>query len=876
MRGKDPTVRTCLCGLMCVLVIVGAAAAGDAAPTTILDEGSSWRAFVVWRTPVVREGEALVPGPNDSYGPSFVVQTPDPPAGWTAPDFDDTTWSRLRVSTHNRVVYGFDGGGGPAMAVQCLRGKFHVADPAAVKGMNLTLEYRGGVVVYLNGREIARRHLPAGDLGADTPAEDYPHEAFEFEPGKCIMGHAVHAGGSIQRNPEELALRLRRIEPIAIRSADLRKGTNVLAVEVRRAPYYGAGLKKENLNHRSIWSTGGLVRLSLVAAAGAAPNVARPGGVQVWPTSVLRRSRPEDYPDPLDQAEPLTITGCRNGRFVGKVTVSSAEALEGVQATVTDLVAAGGATIPASAVTVLYSVRDDQMLMRRSAGTGFWDTLLAEPPARVEPVVSGKTPVGAVQPILLKVAVPADARPGDYAGQLTVAVNGRKHPVPVRLRVIDFRLPDPRDYVTHMGLVQSPETVALQYDVPLWSERHWDLMEPSFRLMAEVGNKYVVLPMIARTNFGNSQTLVRWVKDGDGWTFDFTLFERYLDLAQKYLDLQVVCLYVWDVYFGQHTWTNREKEGTEPYVTRWDPQTGKSEEIQVPKYETAEGAALWKRLYAEALARLEKRGLKDQTMIGISSEWAGPNKPIAAFLQETFPGIKWVKNPHQDCRGGQVAGIPIGYHTSVYVGLFPPPGQATRRSTDGYYYGWQSMSAIFPRAGGPATNNPLYPQTALSVHRFTIEAAQMANFAGLGRTGIDFWPVLEPKSVGQLGGSKRSYSLNARYPETVWAQLNMDTATECLSAPGPVGAVTTERFEQVREGVQDCEARIVIEKALLSGTLNEATAKACRAVLDERAWRIRAACMGRDLGFVWYERAGSAGLAERLFTAAAEVTRTGP
>ena len=276
------------------------------------------------------------------------------------------------------------------------------------------------------------------------------------------------------------------------------------------------------------------------------------------------------------------------------------------------------------------------------------------------------------------------------------------------------------------------------------------------------------------------------------------------------------------------------------------------------------------------LDRLAKRDLKDKAMIGISSEWSGPTKPTAAFFKTCFPGMKWIKNPHQDCRGQQVAGIPVGYHTSVYVGLFPPPGQARRYAQKGYCYGWQTMSAIFPRSGGPATRNPLYPSTSLSVHRFTVEAAFMANFAGLGRTGIDFWPVLTRKAAGRLGNRKRSLTLNARFPETVWAQLNMDAATESLSAPGPAGAVTTERFEQVREGVQACEARIAIEKALLAGALDPALAKRCRDVLDERAWRIRAACMGKGLGSTWFEGAGSAGLTRQLLTCAAEVAKQHP
>ena len=57
-------------------------------------------------------------------------------------------------------------------------------------------------------------------------------------------------------------------------------------------------------------------------------------------------------------------------------------------------------------------------------------------------------------------------------------------------------------------------------------------------------------------------------------------------------------------------------------------------------------------------------------------------------------------------------------------------------------------------------------------------------------------------------------------------------------APGPEGPVSTERYEMGLEGVQECEARIFIEKALtdekLRAKLGDKFAAECQAVLDER------------------------------------------
>ena len=250
---------------------------------------------------------------------------------------------------------------------------------------------------------------------------------------------------------------------------------------------------------------------------------------------------------------------------------------------------------------MLYVVRDDQQYIPfwciPTPPDGYWDTLLQVPPAKVDTVAfkSGKG-AAAIQPVIVKIHVPADAAPGDYSGTLSVSAAGATTmEVPVQLRVIDWKLPETKDYVTHMGIIESPESVAMKYSVPLWSEEHWKLMETFFKLMGELGGKQVVLPLICRTNFGNAESLVRWIRDGDGYKFDFTNFDRYLDLAQKYQNMDVVCLYIWEPYTGRVTWSNKPPESHPPRVTGWDPKTNKAEEIQVANFETAEGKKLWGR-----------------------------------------------------------------------------------------------------------------------------------------------------------------------------------------------------------------------------------------------------------------------------------------
>ena len=135
--------------------------AGVGAPTqVILDEGALWRGFLTWRTPLVRKAAGL----EESKAPLYIVQTPAPPDGWTAPDFADGDWESFRIGRTRAATYdyGFVSAGNyaPTLARQCLRGQFMVPDPAAAKGLTLSIAYRGGVIVSVNGKELARGHLP--------------------------------------------------------------------------------------------------------------------------------------------------------------------------------------------------------------------------------------------------------------------------------------------------------------------------------------------------------------------------------------------------------------------------------------------------------------------------------------------------------------------------------------------------------------------------------------------------------------------------------------------------------------------------------------------------------------------------------------------
>ena len=83
--------------------------------------------------------------------------------------------------------------------------------------------------------------------------------------------------------------------------------------------------------------------------------------------------------------------------------------------------------------------------------------------------------------------------------------------------------------------------------------------------------------------------------------------------------------------------------------------------------------------------------------------------------------------------------------------------------------------------------------------------AIFGNRRGLGRVGGDTWNVVKDTKGNRVG---RAWE---RFPGANWGYLNCNSAA---LAPAPDGAVATVHYEALREGLQECEARVAVEQAL--------------------------------------------------------------
>ena len=218
------------------------------------------------------------------------------------------------------------------------------------------------------------------------------------------------------------------------------------------------------------------------------------------------------------------------------------------------------------------------------------------------------------------------AREGDYNGQLAVNVAGQQiATVPIDLRVCRWKAPEPKDYVTFVDMVQSPESVAIEYEVPLWSHAHFKFLAKSLSLLGQIGNKVCYVPLICDTNMGNDESMVRWIKQPDGsYKHDYSVMEKYLDAVERYQGKPlVVCFQVWDAYLEGGLSEGRVHDnipekveadcradaGGGPIVSLLDPATGKIEKHILPLQSAPESVGLWQPVFREIRERMNKCGL---------------------------------------------------------------------------------------------------------------------------------------------------------------------------------------------------------------------------------------------------------------------------
>ncbi len=766
--GVLPLRRVFLALLAGAWLLAAPSASSAEQPILLIDQQTAWRYQAVCRAPVARTGEGnqteLISQDN------WRVQLPEgpfllPSREWIEPDFDDSAWPAVQGA----VSGGFGTERPSGLALLCLRTRFSVLDPKAVGALELSVEYRGGVVVYVNGQEVQRGHLPDGPLDPLTLATDYPRDVF-VTPG----GEAVLPNYGSREPPAELRQRyqnrIRRLT-VSVPGEVLRRGENVLALEIHRTalpaelPEFGRGA----------WDTAGFCGAQLIAPAGS-PVVARAAssvGPRIWEVPCWARVEKHlAEAAPFDPAHTLRLVAPRNGFDSAQIVVAQDSPLHGLRVVISDLLGLEGARIPASACRIRYAKVDEVFV-----------PLLERP-------IAGAT----IQPVWLSVFVPADTPPGKYTGRLELEGLDKPYALPVELTVSPWLLAPARQWQTSVNLLQSPESVAGRYGVALWSDEHFRLMEPSLALMGRAGNDVLGISAVRQSVFGDDPMVV-FRRVSGRCVPEMKLVRRYLALYDRHAGApQFLALHVWN--YGMYQSGSGRDGGTVEQRAETIPvmelRGAELVPIELPIYGRPGTEDLWQEVIDSLRKCLEELGWEQTRLLLGTSGDAWPSPSTVDFFRRIAPDAQWRALTH----GGGVPRWGLSDHERTQPnGMIVGYLEIARRLENHRIK--RPEHPVSCNARDNVGTDPFTYRGLAVVHTIT------TNYDGLCWKGIDYWTYTTPEGL-----QRNALNTYCRFGNMVGG------TPRAMAWPGPQGAVTTAQFEMLLSGLQDAEAALAVREAI--------------------------------------------------------------
>lgn len=425
-----------------------------------------------------------------------------------------------------------------------------------------------------------------------------------------------------------------------------------------------------------------------------------------------------------------------------------------------------------------------------------------------------------VLPIYIHLAIPQDARPGPYTGTIEVRGRGGSKDINLQVMVAPFVVPPPNQRQSWVDMLQSPDSVAYRYDVPLYSRQHLELMRPSLEKMAQLGQRVMHVTAIAHTMLGNDEAMLPIGERGIDWSG----LEGYMALFNETVG-EPKFIVVYAVERGGNTGSGDAPPHWTPPGGRRQGSTNAEEVAYSDRYRPA-----WQAAMEGIQQRVEQAGWEDtEILIG----WIGDARPFGDYLpffSEIAPFARWAQFTHARGDPGpnaegilQMLNMNVGYRVLPYPTNTVNSGIDDRQSAPAVN-GWERP---FLEVTSMRQRNNQYHEVAFWLGQVPHATGTTRGYSyrGVARIGLDFWRVPRPS-----GGNGR---LMQRFQ--AWNNLQRDNAA-AIVAPGPEGALPTVRYLAMAQGAQETEAFIWASKALQAGHLPQgANRNQAQELLD--AWR---------------------------------------
>lgn len=504
----------------------------------------------------------------------------------------------------------------------------------------------------------------------------------------------------------------------------------------------------------------------------------KPASVQLEWGSTDVRYKKWNVPTGLSGTKTLSLTAWKGERVNAQAVLWTRRELKNLRLSVKEL-KKGREVIPASFVRTHFVryVMTDELNKDGQGGCGYredktqWDSSLVADMLDINKTLDVKAQC--TQPIWLNVWVPAETQAGVYKARLTVSADGMEElTLPFEIKVIDRVLPAPQNWKFDLDLWQNPYAVARYYQVPLWSQAHFDAMRPVMKMLADAGQKAITASIMYKPWNGQTQdhfdSMVTRIRKLDGtWKFSYTVFDKWVEFMTEDIGLTglINCytMIPWALAFDYYDEaTNRvqfvnAKPGDEAY------------------------AEYWGTFLKDFVRHLREKGWLERTAISMDERTMEAMREAIRVVRMAAPELKiaLAGNYHPEIESD------LYYYCIAFGQKFPDEVKKAREARGQVSTYYTCCSEAFP-------NTFTFSRPAEAA--WTILHAVAEGYDGYLRWAVNSWP-LDPLRDSRFH---------------TWA------AGDTYSIyPGPRSSI---RFERLVEGLQDAEKiRILREEFAAKG-----------------------------------------------------------
>ena len=188
------------------------------------------------------------------------------------------------------------------------------------------------------------------------------------------------------------------------------------------------------------------------------------------------------------------------------------------------------------------------------------------------------------RPIWFSVLIPPNAGNEKYTGTLILeSSSGKSIKFELSVHVQKRQLSSFLRWRFHLDIWQNPFAVSRFHQVKTWSEEHFALMKPILKKLGQAGGTGLTVSIIDQPWNGQTEdpfdSMIKMTKKEDGsWSYDYTLFDRYIELGKECYLHQINCysMVPWHNTFTYYTESGEKKTfqakpGTQEYNDYWRP-----------------------------------------------------------------------------------------------------------------------------------------------------------------------------------------------------------------------------------------------------------------------------------------------------------------